>query len=175
MNALHAFVRDESGAAAAEMALMLPLLTIIMFGGMEMSGFFWSEHQVIKSVRAGARFAARQDFENFACDAADVGDRTEAVRNLVRTGTTDGSGAPIVRTWTAAEDGITIAVTCDTESSYSTGGIYSDQSGTGTPNVESARYVEISVEIPYPSLFEDLGYLNGYSITATAQSPVTGF
>lgn len=175
MKFLVTFLRDERGAAAAEMALMLPLLTILMFGGIEMSGFFWSEHQVIKSVRTGARYAARQDFSNFACDAADVGTADAAVRNLVRTGTVDGSGSPIVRTWTAADDGISISVTCDTESDYSTEGIYSDQSGTGTPAIDSARYVEISVEIPYPSLFADLGYLDGYDIVASAQSPVTGF
>lgn len=169
------FLNNTSGAAATELALMLPLLTVLMFGGMEMGGFFWTEHQVIKSVRNGARFAGRQDFVNFVCDAENVGGADTAVRNLIRTGTIDGTGEAIIRTWTAADDGIDITVTCQTDEDYSTGGIYADQSGSDTPAVESARFVEISVTLPYPSLFADLGYLNGRNITASAQSPVMGF
>lgn len=169
------FLGSTGGAAAAEMALLLPLLTVLLFGGMEVGGFLWSEHQVIKSVRNGARFAGRQDFSNFVCDADNLGTADAAVRNLIRTGTVDGSVSPVIRTWTAADDGITILVGCQTGEDYSTSGIYADQSGSDTPAVESARFVQISVALPYPSLFEDLGYLNGQTISATAQSPVMGF
>ena len=168
-------LKSTSGAAAAELALLLPLLTLLMFGGMEMGGYLWAEHQVIKSVRNGVRFAGRQDFANFECDATDVGSADTAVRNLVRTGTIDGTGEPIVREWQAATDGITIGVACQTDADYSTTGIYADMSGTDTPAVESARLVEIEVTLPYPSLFADLGYLDGRNITASAQSPVVGF
>jgi Flp pilus assembly pilin Flp len=173
--ALSRSIRDQSGAAAAEMALMLPLLTLLLFGGVEMGSFFWTEHQVIKSVRNGTRFAARQDFSNFACDGTDVGLKDTEVRNLIRTGTVDGSGDPVIRTWTAADDGIEILVTCDTASTYSSGGIYADQSGAAAPAINSALNVQVAVTLPYPSLFENLGYLNGQNITARAQSPVTGF
>ena len=171
------FVRNTSGAAAAEMALILPLLALLLFGGVEVGSFFWTEHQVIKSVRTGARYAARQEFSNFSCGATALSDNTidASVRDLVKTGTLDGTGNNIVRDWPTDDDGIDITITCDAGSDYSNKGIYSDQSGTGTPAVPSAMYVEVNVTIPYPSLFEDLGYLNGRNISAAAQSPVTGF
>lgn len=154
---------------------MLPLLTILLFGGMEMGGYFWSEHQVLKSVRNGTRYAARQDFSNFACDATSLGAADTRVRNLTRTGTIDGTGSAVVRTWAATPDRISILVTCKTGQDYSAGGIYADESGSAAPVVTSALNVQMTVSLPYPSLFGNLGYLNGRNITATAQSPVTGF
>lgn len=175
MRLIRRFLASTSGAAAAELALMLPLLTVLMFGGMEMGGYLWAEHQVLKSVRSGARFAGRQDFANFACDATDVGGADTAVRNMIRTGTTDGSGDPVVRTWLSNDEGISISVVCQPDADYGTSGIYADLSGLDTPTIESARYVAVKVELPYPSFFADLGYLNGRDIVASAQSPVVGF
>lgn len=174
---LRLFFRNVSGAAAAEMALMLPLLTILMFGGIEMGGYFWSEHQLLKSVRNGTRYAARQPFSNYACDATTVGAADTRVRNVTRTGTADASGNPVVRTWTAGltPDPISVLVTCKTGQTYSTTGIYADESGSAPAAVASALNVKITVTLPYPSLFGRLGYLNGRNIVATAQSPVTGF
>ena len=53
---------DRRGSAAAEMAMVAPLLIGIMFGSLQMGKFFWDEHQVLKAVRDGARYAARQSF-----------------------------------------------------------------------------------------------------------------
>ena len=58
---------DVRGAAAAEMALVLPLLILIMFGSFEMGNFFWESHIANKAVRDGARFAARQNFTDMPC------------------------------------------------------------------------------------------------------------
>lgn len=172
---LRLFLRNCKGNAAAEMGLMLPLLTLLLFGGIEMSNFFWTEHQVIKSVRNGTRFAARQDTSNFACGANSLGTADAAVRNLIRTGTTDGSGSPVVRDWTDGASTITIEVECDTGSTYSNAGIYADMSGTGSPSLSSATRVKIDVEVPFPSLFGSFGFFDGIDLYATGQSPVTGF
>ena len=51
--------RDSRGAAAAEMALVLPLLLVILFGSLELGNYFMNEHTLIKAVRDGARFAGR--------------------------------------------------------------------------------------------------------------------
>ena len=60
--------RCKSGAAAAEMALALPLLLILICGCAELGNYFLDEHRLIKAVRDGARYAARQDIGNFtAC------------------------------------------------------------------------------------------------------------
>lgn len=167
--------RDQRGVAAAEMALMLPLLTVILFGGIEGGHFFLTEHEVLKSVRTAARYAARQDFENFECDATDLGDVDADVRNVARTGTVSGTD-PIVRNWAADDaDSISILVICDTGSDYSESGIYADMSGTGTPAVDSAMTVRIAVEVGYPSLFADIGLLDGTNLAASAESAVTGF
>ena len=58
--------RDRAGAAAAEMALVTPLLMIIMFGAMELGKYFLDEHVVAKAVRDGARYAARRSFTDYA-------------------------------------------------------------------------------------------------------------
>ena len=42
---------DQSGSAAAELALSLPLLLILMFGSFEVGNYFLSEHVVQKAVR----------------------------------------------------------------------------------------------------------------------------
>ena len=49
---------DRRGAAAAEMALVTPLLLVILFGAVELGNYFYNEHIVVKAVRDGARFAA---------------------------------------------------------------------------------------------------------------------
>jgi hypothetical protein len=56
---------DCRGAAAAEMALVLPLLLIILFGSLELGNYFMNEHTLVKAVRDGARFAGRQTFTNY--------------------------------------------------------------------------------------------------------------
>lgn len=178
MSALARLLRDRRGSAAAEMALIMPLLTVMLFATVEGGHYFWTEHQLIKSVRNGARFAARQDFANFTCGATSIGTQDSIVRNVVRTGTVNGT-EPIVRDWDAdgvSGDTISISVVCDTGSSYSNSGIYSDMSGAGaTSTVDSAMKVQVIATVSYPSLFADLGFLNDRNLVARAQSPVTGF
>ena len=172
---LRLFLRDTSGVAAAELALMLPLLALLLFGGMELSNLMWAEHQVVKSVRNGARFAARQAPSNFTCGASNLGAADTQVRNLIRTGSLDGQGDPVVRKWTdGSASTIAISVECDTASAYSTGGIYRDASGTGAPAIPSAMRVKIDVTVPYPALFGTFS-LGSYNLRAEGQSPVTGF
>ena len=172
---LRLFLRDTAGVAAAELALMLPLLTLLLFGGMELSNLMWAEHQVVKSVRNGARFAARQAPSNFTCGATSLGAVDGKVRNLIRTGTLDGTGSPVVRKWTNGNSStIAIKVECDTASTYSTGGIYRDASGTGTPALPSAMRVKIDVTVPFPAFFGTFS-LGSYNLRAEGQSPVTGF
>ena len=46
-NPIRNFASDSNGAAAAEMALVMPLLLIIMFGAMELGKFFLDQHVVV--------------------------------------------------------------------------------------------------------------------------------
>jgi Flp pilus assembly protein TadG len=50
-------LRDRSGAAAAEFALVLPLLLILMFGIVDAGRFLWAVNIAQKATQAGARVA----------------------------------------------------------------------------------------------------------------------
>ena len=42
---------DQTGAAAVEMVLLVPLLLVLLFGGLEAGHFIWTEHKLIEGVR----------------------------------------------------------------------------------------------------------------------------
>ena len=156
-------MRATRGTAAAEMALMLPLLVMLLMGTFEGGYFLWNEHKVVKGVRDGARYAARQDFSDFTC-SSDTIDSTVVsnVKNLTRTGTADGSGNDAVPGWT--NDDITVTLSCDDTTST---GIYAD--------VGTAPRVTVSASVAYPSLFGSLGFNTGsLHLNASAQSAVMG-
>lgn len=49
---------DKSGAAAAEFALVLPLLLILLFGIIDGGRWMWTYNRAVKATQAGARVAA---------------------------------------------------------------------------------------------------------------------
>lgn len=153
-------LRDRSGAAAAEMALLLPLALVLMFAALEGGWFILCEHRVVKGVRDAARYASRLDFSNYSCPSTFNGSAT-TVKNLARTGQLSG-GSPTVPGWTDAD--VTIAVTC----ASNTGGLYSVVAG-------NAPQVKISAHVAYPALFGTLGFATtSLYLNASAQSPVAG-
>jgi Flp pilus assembly protein TadG len=159
---LASFIRDRSGAAAAEMVLVMPLLLVLIFAGFEGGNYFWNEHIVVKAVRDGARFAGRQSFGKFDC--ASVTDATveTQIKNLTRTGQTTG-GTARVSGWVDTD--ITVSVSCD---ATTTTGIYAERPG-------GAPVVTVTATVPYTSLFGALGFdTSGLNLAASAQSAVMG-
>src|SRR5262245_31034970 len=77
--------RDRRGSAAAEMALVAPLLCAILIGSVEVGSYFYNEHILTKAVRDGARYAARQSFTLYTCTGAPTGSVVANTRALVRT------------------------------------------------------------------------------------------
>ena len=127
--------RNERGAAATEMALVTPLLLILLVGGLEIGNYFMDEHRLVKAVRDGARYAARQDFTFFsACNAAPTGTVATNTQTLVRTSLLANGTDQLAN----LSSGITVTTRCSTGSgSVVYEGLYKGMTS-------GARYVEVS-------------------------------
>jgi Flp pilus assembly protein TadG len=156
MRFLSSFLRDERGVAAAEMALMTPLLLMLMYAPFELGNFYWSQHKITKGVRDAARFAARQPFDTLVCDSEITDDR---IKNLARTGQLADTSST-VKDWVNAD--ITVTVVCDTDFDE---GIYSGRGG--------APIVRVETTLDYPSLFRTLGF-DATAVEMTAYSEAAG-
>lgn len=155
--------RDVRGAAAAEMALVLPLLLALLFGAVELGRYFWSEHVLLKGVRDGAVFAARQRIDNFDCAAASVdAEIISQTRTLVQTGKLSG-GNDLLPNWSSAS--FAIELNCVTSSGGTAlGGIYSANGG-------NVPVLTVSASVPFTSLF---GLRSGLHLNASQQAAVYG-
>lgn len=155
-----AFIADGSGAAAAEMALLLPLLLVLLFGGMEGGHFIWTQHKLTEAVRDGARFASRLPVEAFCVGGAPVtGAGTIAdIKRVTRTGQLAPGGAVAVPGW--SDDEVDVDIACG---AFVDTGIYDDLDSAG-PIVTVRAH-----SVAYPSLFGRLGVIDP-TITMTARS-----
>ena len=61
MNRISAFFRDTRAASAAEFAIVLPLLLIVLFGTVDVGRYAWSLAMAEKATQTGARFAVTTD------------------------------------------------------------------------------------------------------------------
>lgn len=164
---LHLFLHNTRAAAATEFALLLPMLTILLFGGTEAGHFVWSQHKLAEAVRDGARYAARLPISKVCDGANDVlaDPQLADVKLITRTGQLDDPAArPVVPGWTDAQ----VAVTVSCESFVDTG-IYTDLGAEGPVVTVSAAGVT------YPSMFNLLGGLSrSISLTAHSNAAVIG-
>ena len=163
MTHLRALVRDTRGAAAAEMALVLPLLLVLMFGGFEAGHYFYTEQKVIKAVREGARYAGRRPFSDYPCGGSINDAAVTAIKTITRFGTLTGT-TPRIPNW--ADSDITVSYTCN--ASYATQGIFKGNAG-------GAPVVTVTATATYPTLFSSLGvFANGIQVRSSAQAVVSG-
>jgi len=176
---LRGLLQSRSGAAAAELALVTPLLLIIMMGSFEVANYFRDQHTLTKAVRDGARFAARQEFSNFDCSGgtANATNVVTPTRNVVQTGLL-ANGGDLLPQWASA----TFSVTVQCFSSVTTGsgagsvttnlgGIYNPVAG-GTTN---APVVTVVAEIPYQPVLGAIGFKGwGLNIRAEQKAAVMG-
>jgi Flp pilus assembly protein TadG len=173
MTALSRLVlRDVRGSAAAEMAFVLPLLLIIMFGSAEIGNYFMNEHSLVKAVRDGARFAARQDFGNYtACTGSPGGTVVTDTRNVVMRGYL--SGGTIITPNIQATD-ITVTTSCTTTAGGQTmSGIYQGRAIGGTPS--GAQTVTVSANVNYLPILRAFGFSGiGLQLHASSQAAVMG-
>jgi len=170
---LYPLWRDTRGAAAAEMVLVLPLLTVLLFGGFELGNYFRQEHQVVSQVRDGARFASRLPLAaDYDCDGNvfEDPDAETKIVNVTRTGRVDGSGeAPFpadIAACGSATASVIVENRCVDQAAY--GGIYTGLDG-------DIPVVKVTAQMQYQSLFGTLGFTSsGLCLRATSEVPVAG-
>lgn len=171
-------MRDCRAAAAVEMALVAPLLLVIMFGSVELGNYFMDEHRLVKAVRDGARFAARQSFSNFTgCSGSpDTDNVVTPTQNLVMYGYLTGS---TVLTPNISASDVTVTVSCaSTVDGQDMLGIYRSRFGStcdGDTANGCAQVVTVTASVPYLSVLGSFGFSgSGRSLNASSQAAVTG-
>ncbi|MCW3797178.1 pilus assembly protein [Sphingomonas sp. BN140010] len=175
---LRAIIPDRRGGAAVEFALCVPILSAILFGSIELGSYFYNEHILVKAVRDGARFAARQDISTYSAKcgsttASDLGTIYTNTRTIVQKGVLSG-GAERMPGWT--DDGFSMSVDCTKMAGSTTlGGFYGNVKDTAG-NVVGAPRVTVAATVNYPTIFATLGLAGGsYSLKAQQQAAVIGW
>lgn len=159
-------LRDERGIAASEFALILPILTVLMFAFYEAGRMYWNYNIIQSSARDAARYAARLPV---TCDGAgngafeDVNDTAE-VQNLTRTGTVDGTADPVVSGWTDNSD-VGVSIACVDNSAGDFTGLYTDMGEIPT--------ISISAAAPSGTMFGSLFGIDLQTITVSNAQPWT--
>ena len=165
--------RDDGGAAAAEMAMVLPFLLVLLFGSAELGNYFLDEHGLVKQVRDGARFASRLPLEaNYTCpNTVDPAAET-LIENVVKSGTVDDSqdgrfnDGYWTRNCTGVAQPIEVTIRCVDKTDYS--GIYSSLDG-------DIPIVKVSAAVGYRSVLGSLGLPTAnLCLRAESESAVVG-
>lgn len=171
MRTVGQLLRDETGAAAAEMALVIPFLLVLMFGAVDLGNYFLSEHVVDKAVRDASRYAARLPLADYAsCAVSSGGAAEQQTQRVARFGDPAGSGNQRLAGWTA-DNMTTVSIACDdgtSGNSWATAGIYSDFP-------DGAPVVTVTATVPYNTLFGLVGLGSmSFNLNAQSQAAVVG-
>lgn len=163
---INPILASSTGSAAAEMALVTPLLLTLMFGSFELGNYFLDNHALQKGVRDGARYAARLPISSYNCPSGSatgsITSNANQVVSVTRTGipypdsTTPKTQARLQywtdKDWNSGVDTVKIDVTCQPVSSYP--GIYVGISG-------DIPVVTVTATVTYKPLFSQLGWKMG--------------
>ena len=161
MQQLARLCTDRKASAAAEMALVLPLLLLLLVVPLEAGYYFMSEHIVQKGVRDAARYASRLPITDYpSCTPTTAAE--DEIQQVARFGEPGGTVARIAG-WTS-DDMTTVVVECDTSGTYT--GLYTDFPD-GVP-VVTAR-----ASVPYPTLFGAIGFLGADSDDCETGQPAS--
>ena len=131
----------RSGSIAVETALWLPVLFLLIGGTVQFGKITYTYYTLQKIVNSAASYLAVQNGVNFCPDAGDA-NITNAF-NFALTGTTDGSGTPLVTGLTA--DMLSVTTQCIDPVTGALGDCA--VSGCGTP-VGAQRPDIITVSMP---------------------------
>ncbi len=84
---------NQKGQAVTELAFQIPIMLMLLFGGVQLGRVFFTYHSLQKAVRGGAGLIARSGNVNY-CDIADP--TVTDVRNFIVYGNLQGQGTPVV-------------------------------------------------------------------------------
>jgi hypothetical protein len=85
--------RSRRGNMALEAALWIPIITLLIVGMIQIGKITYLYYTLKKTVYSAARYLATEQGTNF-CDPADA--NIQAALQFALTGTTDGSGTPLI-------------------------------------------------------------------------------
>jgi Flp pilus assembly protein TadG len=98
------------GAAALEFALVLPLLALLVLGGLDWGYYFFAEQVVVNAAREGARAGSLEATD----DAAALADAEAAARSYLTRGGLEPTGATVAVTLGA--ESVSVLITYPTGS-----------------------------------------------------------
>ena len=159
-------IRNRSGQAAAEMALVMPILLVLLFGAAEVGHYFYQEHIVVDAVRDGARYAARQSLDDVNCAGVETGVETSVKKatRLISPNAADTAANRRISNWDSDET-VEVSVSCSENEDFA--GIY--------VNMADLPRVRVEATVAYSSLlgFIGLGDL-GLNLVAASEAAVVG-
>jgi hypothetical protein len=159
------------------MALVLPLLLVILFGSVELGNYFMDQHSLVKAVRDGARYAARQSFTYYPnCSGEPDAPVPDDTKNVVMSGYL-GGGSDLTPNITASD--ITLSISCaSTAGGEEMLGIYRSRFGgncDGSTANGCAQTVTVSARVDYRPILSAFGFTGaGMHLNASSQAAVQG-
>jgi hypothetical protein len=148
MNKVINFWCAVRGNAGAEFALLLPLLVVLLFGGLEIGRLLHDYHAVRESVRGASRYLSRVvvDCAGFVDGPIHTAsDHVDNAKNLALRGKLDPSAPYLLGYWTDPNS-VDIDIDCsidNTTNRYQ--GLYD--------NVDSVPHIVVSATVPFTFLF----------------------
>jgi len=157
------WLAGSGGAAAVELALVLPVLMVLAFGFLEVGRLFWTYHIASSSVRDAARYAARL---GLTCPGNTNSFGSLApVRRLARTGSLIPGAPDLIPGWTS-NGTVQVQVSCVANAGNALGGAYN--------GVQNIPVVTVIGTTPYTPLFGDfIGGMATTTITVSNQQAWT--
>ena len=145
------WLRGSKGSSAAEFALTLPLLALLLVAFFEVGRLFWSYNVVSSAVRDASRYASRL---SMTCSGFTNSANMAIVQRLTRTGAVDVGGTPLLPNWTS-DGSVVVTFGCINNASSTYLGLYDGMTQIPTVTVAAAA--------PYAAGLS--GFLPGFTFT----------
>lgn len=137
--------RSERGNTMLEVALFMPMIVMLLIGMTRIAGITYTYYTLRKAVYGVATYLSTEQGVNFCNNPGDPG--ITAAINFGTTGTTDGSGLPVVTGLTADM----IAVTPETYDAASGATVTYDTSVCTNGDTIAPNFITVSI-------------INGYTV-----------